>query len=98
MIRSVESIFALVLQGFSMRRRTLGRTGLEVSTLGFGCAKLTFNTREEALRVLETAYEEGITHYDVARVYGLGWAEGILGEFLKNKRDHVTVTTKFGLQ
>ncbi|HEX4053927.1 MAG TPA: aldo/keto reductase [Tepidisphaeraceae bacterium] len=81
-----------------MHRRVLGQTGLEVSALGFGCAKLTAQPRADALKVLETAYAQGITHFDVARLYGLGWAEGILGEFLQGKRNRVTVTTKFGLQ
>ena len=81
-----------------MLRRVLGQTGIEVSVLGFGCAKLTATPQDEALRILETAYAEGITHFDIARLYGLGWAEKILGEFLKGKRDRVTVATKFGLQ
>jgi aryl-alcohol dehydrogenase-like predicted oxidoreductase len=81
-----------------MRRLRLGKTGLEMSVLGFGCAKLTAQPRDEALRVLETAFAGGITHFDVARLYGFGWSEGILGEFLRGKRDRVTVTTKFGLQ
>jgi D-threo-aldose 1-dehydrogenase len=81
-----------------MRRLLLGKTGLEMSVLGFGCAKLTAQPREDALRVLETALANGITHFDVARLYGYGWSEGILGEFLRGKRDRVTVTTKFGLQ
>ncbi|MGD0540169.1 MAG: aldo/keto reductase [Tepidisphaeraceae bacterium] len=81
-----------------MRRLTLGKTGLEMSVLGFGCAKLTAHPRNEAIGVLETALANGVTHFDVARLYGLGWAEGILGEFLKGKRDRVTVTTKFGLK
>src|SRR6266404_3802067 len=81
-----------------MLRRTLGNTGLEVSVLGFGCARLTAQPRQAALSVLQAACAQGITHFDVARVYGLGWAEGILGEFLKGKRDRVTITTKFGLK
>jgi len=48
--------------------------------------------------VLECALDAGITHYDVARLYGFGQAEGILGKYLNGKRDRVTVATKFGLQ
>jgi diketogulonate reductase-like aldo/keto reductase len=81
-----------------MRKLTLGKTGLEMSALGFGCAKLTAQPRDEAIAGLETALANGNTHFDVARLYGLGWAEKILGEFLKGKRDRVTVTTKFGLK
>jgi D-threo-aldose 1-dehydrogenase len=66
--------------------------------IGFGCVRLTSNYSERsALRNLETAYEEGIRHFDVARSYGYGLAEGILGKFLKGKRDRVTITSKFGI-
>jgi D-threo-aldose 1-dehydrogenase len=82
-----------------MRRHFLGATQIEVSHLGFGCVGLTaLPSRSDARRILDHAYAEGITHFDVARAYGFGRAEGILGEFLKGKRDKVTVATKFGLQ
>jgi D-threo-aldose 1-dehydrogenase len=82
-----------------MQQVTLGNSSVRCSVLGFGCVKLTVqNTRAEALRTLECAFEQGITHFDVARLYGFGQAEGILGEFLRGKRERVTVTTKFGLR
>src|SRR5438093_9479056 len=82
-----------------MRRQTLNNTSMETSVLGFGGVTLTLHPRRaQALAMLETALDQGITYYDTARIYGLGHAEGILGEFLKGKRDRVTVTTKFGLQ
>jgi D-threo-aldose 1-dehydrogenase len=82
-----------------MRRLTLGATGIETSQVGFGCVRLTAQrNRREALRILEHAFDLGITHFDVARAYGFGRAEGILGEFLQGKRERVTVATKFGLQ
>lgn len=82
-----------------MRRHFLGATQIEVSHLGFGCVGLTaLPSRNDARRILDHVYAEGITHFDVARVYGFGRAEGILGEFLQGKRDQVTVATKFGLQ
>ena len=66
--------------------------------IGFGCVRLTSNYSERsAIRNLETAFEEGITHFDVARSYGYGLAEGILGKFLKGKGDRVTITSKFGI-
>src|SRR3954449_5791318 len=81
-----------------MRRIRLRNTSVEVSVLGFGCAGLTArNDRPDALRLLESAFDEGITHFDIARLYGLGHAEAILGEFIQNKRDRVTVTTKLGI-
>lgn len=82
-----------------MRRVKLGATGLEASQLGFGCSQLTTHPeRRDAIGMLEHAFALGITHFDVARLYGFGRAEGIVGEFLRGKRDKVTVTTKFGMQ
>lgn len=54
--------------------------------------------RTDSLRLLETAFEAGITHYDVARLYGYGEAESVVGNFLAGRpRDEVTVTTKLGI-
>jgi D-threo-aldose 1-dehydrogenase len=81
-----------------MRRQILGQSVMEVSRLGFGCVKLTtYRERREAVHILEQAFVLGITHFDVARAYGFGRAEFILGKFLRGKRDRVTVATKFGL-
>ncbi|MEP7144203.1 MAG: aldo/keto reductase [Ferruginibacter sp.] len=69
-----------------------------VNNLGFGCVSLTLLPFEQAaLRLLDTAYNEGITHFDTAPLYGNGYSEKIVGKFLKSKRNKVTVTTKFGL-
>ena len=66
--------------------------------LGFGCVKLTSNyTKKQAIRNLEVAFDNGIKHFDVARLYGFGLSEGILGDFSKNKRSSITITTKFGI-
>lgn len=48
--------------------------------------------------LLETAFDSGIRHFDVAPYYGYGEAEAALGAFLRSRRDEVTVTTKFGIQ
>jgi aryl-alcohol dehydrogenase-like predicted oxidoreductase len=78
---------------------SLPGTGITTSVLGFGCSRLLGPTsRGEALRLLETAYDAGIRHFDVARAYGSGDAEAVLGEFLAGRRDQVTVTTKFGMR
>lgn len=66
--------------------------------VGFGCSSLTGTSRTGANRVLKTAFEAGIRHFDVARYYGYGEAEGILGRFLKGCRSEVTITTKFGIE
>lgn len=66
--------------------------------LGFGCSTLGGSTDiKTSLRMLEVAYGYGICHFDVARSYGYGQAESILGHFLKGKRPHVVITSKFGI-
>ena len=81
-----------------MRRVELGRSGIEVSAIGYGCVGLTTLPREsDALRLLARAYDAGITHFDTARAYGAGFSEEILGQFAKGRRDRLTIATKFGL-
>jgi aryl-alcohol dehydrogenase-like predicted oxidoreductase len=58
----------------------------------------THREEAEAVAILERAFALGITHFDVARAYGFGRAEGILGKFLRGRRNRVTVATKLGLQ
>jgi hypothetical protein len=53
--------------------------------------------RSQASRAMAEAFELGVTHFDVARSYGFGRAEQVVGEFIKGRRDRVTVTTKFGV-
>jgi hypothetical protein len=73
-------------------------TGRTTSRLGFGCTVLKGGPGREAnLRLLASAFDAGIRHYDVAPSYGLGVAESILADFLQERRDAVTVTTKVGL-
>ena len=76
----------------------LADTGGTTTRLGFGCSGLMGGISEkESLLLLETAYEEGIRHFDVAPSYGHGQAERCLGKFLRGKPD-VTITTKYGIQ
>ncbi|AEW02998.1 hypothetical protein A4D02_03115 [Niastella koreensis] len=68
------------------------------NNIGLGCVSLTAHQREsEALQILSAAFEEGITHFDTAPVYGQGYSEKILGKFIKQRRSQVTITTKVGL-
>jgi aryl-alcohol dehydrogenase-like predicted oxidoreductase len=69
-----------------------------IPALGFGCSSLTGTSRRVANRVLAAALDSGIRHFDVARYYGYGEAERILGEFLEGRRSEVTITTKFGIE
>ena len=81
-----------------MRFVDLPGTELSLSRLGFGTAGLMARLgRRESVRLLEVAHDSGITHFDTARAYGYGEAEGAIGEFLAGRRDAVTVTTKLGI-
>lgn len=67
--------------------------------LGCGCS--TFGgsvSKKNALRTLEVCYNEGIIYYDVARSYGYGMAEGIVGEFIGSKRPNIILASKFGIE
>ena len=81
-----------------METTILTLTDICTSRIGFGCASLMrLRTRRERQELLGAAYDIGIRHFDVARMYGLGAAERELGIFLHGRRDQVTVTTKFGI-
>lgn len=76
----------------------MGAGYYEGASLGYGCSQLMARAgRAESLRLLETAFDAGVTHYDVARLYGYGAAESAVGDFIAGKRDRVTVATKLGL-
>lgn len=84
-----------------MRSINLGATGRTTSVLGYGCAGLMRpTTATERAALLATAFDAGIRHFDIARYYGHGGSEAILGNFLADNhlRDQVTITTKFGIQ
>jgi D-threo-aldose 1-dehydrogenase len=81
-----------------MDKVLLPSSGLAVSRLGFGCASLMANLdRAQSLQLLEVAFDNGITHFDVARSYGYGASESVLGDFIQHRRDKITVATKFGI-
>jgi aryl-alcohol dehydrogenase-like predicted oxidoreductase len=86
-----------------MEKRTLGRSGLEVSAIGLGCMGLSFGLgpateKPEAIKLLHAAYESGITFFDTAEAYGPFTNEELLGEALAPMRDHVAIATKFGFK
>ena len=77
---------------------TLAGTTLETSRLGLGCADLfRLPSRAQRRRLLGSAYEAGICHFDVAPMYGFGAAEREVGAFAKLQRSRVVVATKFGI-
>jgi D-threo-aldose 1-dehydrogenase len=72
--------------------------GRSTSSLGFGCASLLrLPDPADRQRLLATAVEYGIRHFDVARLYGLGLAEAELAPLLRLHRGQLTLATKFGL-
>jgi D-threo-aldose 1-dehydrogenase len=81
-----------------MQQIALGISGRHTTRLGFGCSSLMGATsRRGSLKLLESAYDAGIRHFDVAPMYGYGEAESCLGEFLQCHPGQVTVTTKYGI-
>jgi aryl-alcohol dehydrogenase-like predicted oxidoreductase len=86
-----------------MNKRKLGKSGLEVSALGFGCMNVAWAygppiDRQQAIKVIREAYERGVTFFDTAEVYGPFISEELVGEALASVRDKVVIATKFGFQ
>ena len=81
-----------------MKYRNLGKTGLKVSELGFGCGSIgglmVRGERKDQLRVVTRAIESGINYFDTARIYGDGQSETNLGQVLKELKSDVVVGTK----
>jgi aryl-alcohol dehydrogenase-like predicted oxidoreductase len=90
-------------KGEAMQTRMLGRSGLEVSALGFGCMGISFGygpaaSREEGLAIVRAAVDRGVTFFDTAEVYGPYANEELVGEALAPVRDRVVIATKFGFK
>jgi aryl-alcohol dehydrogenase-like predicted oxidoreductase len=85
-----------------MKERRLGRTGLRVSEIGFGCWGIGGGSYgpvrdEDSLDALEAAWDSGVNFFDTADTYGEGHSEILLARFLKEKpRDRAIVATKVG--
>jgi|SRR5271165_2206751 len=81
-----------------MRMIPLAQTGRSTTRLGYGCSSLMGGMGHRAsVAILESAFDAGIRHYDVAPAYGYGAAERALGEFLRLHPGVTTVTTKYGI-
>ena len=86
-----------------MKKRILGKSGLEVSTLGLGCMGLSFALgpipeKKDAIKLLRGAFDRGVTFFDTAEAYGPFLNEELLGEALAPFRDQVVIATKFGFK
>ena len=92
-----------------MESRRLGRSGLKVSPLGLGTARMAglgwredlapqdpSQAKRDAVRQIQAAVDLGVTFFDTADNYGQGLSERILGEALRGRRDGIVVATKFG--
>jgi aryl-alcohol dehydrogenase-like predicted oxidoreductase len=84
-----------------MQKRKLGKSGLEVSALGFGCMSLTGAygssiDKPAALQLVRAAVEQGVTFFDTAEVYGPFANEELVGEALAPYKGKVVIATKFG--
>ena len=84
-----------------MRKRVLGKNGLEVSALGLGCMGLSHGYgpatgRPEAVALIRAAVERGVTFFDTAQIYGPFTNEALVGEALEPFRGQVAIATKFG--
>lgn len=85
-----------------MKTRTLGNSGRSVSEIGLGCWQLGADwgsvSEPQAMQILETAWEHGVTFFDTADVYGGGRSEQLIGRFIPQHRDQIFVATKVGRQ
>src|SRR6266851_6205041 len=82
-------------------KRRIGRTSLEVTELGLGCATLGGSripvTRSDAEAIVRAAWEAGVRYVDTAPYYGVGQAERAVGDALRaEKRDEWVLSTKVG--
>jgi len=86
-----------------MKKRKLGKSGLEVSAIGLGCMGMSFaygppKNKAEMIALLRAAAERGITFFDTAEVYGPFANEELVGEGLVPFREQVVIATKFGFK
>jgi aryl-alcohol dehydrogenase-like predicted oxidoreductase len=86
-----------------MQKRKLGKCGLEVSAIGFGCMGLNFSygpglEKQDAVALIRAAFARGVTFFDTAEAYGPFTNEELVGEALAPMRDEVVIATKFGFK
>jgi aryl-alcohol dehydrogenase-like predicted oxidoreductase len=86
-----------------MKKRKLGKSGLEVSAIGLGCMGMSFGygppkEKQAMIALLRAAVERGVTFFDTAEIYGPFTNEELVGEALAPMRERVVIATKFGFK
>ncbi|HTT67667.1 MAG TPA: aldo/keto reductase [Gemmatimonadales bacterium] len=98
---TVSSVIATA--GGAMQKRTLGKSGLEVSALGLGCMGMSYGygpaaDKTEMIALIRGAVERGVTFFDTAEAYGPYANEELVGEALAPFKGQVVIATKFGFE
>jgi aryl-alcohol dehydrogenase-like predicted oxidoreductase len=86
-----------------MQKRKLGKSGLEVSSIGLGCMGMSYgygpaSDKNEMIQLIHAAVDRGVTFFDTAEVYGPFSNEELLGEALAPFRGQVAIASKFGIR
>src|SRR5213595_2557 len=86
-----------------MQKRKLGKSNLEVSAIGRGCMGMSFGygpakDKQEMISLIRAAFEQGVTFFDTAEMYGPFTSEELAGEALARFREKVVIATKFGFK
>ncbi len=84
-----------------MKKRQLGNQGLMVSELGLGCMGMSesYGNRDEqeSIATIHRSLDLGVNFFDTADAYGLGHNEEFIGQAIRDRRDQMTLATKFGI-
>ncbi|MBM3905367.1 MAG: aldo/keto reductase [Thaumarchaeota archaeon] len=87
-----------------MKYRTLGKSGIKVSEIGFGAWTIALDwwgkkiEDDEAKRMLRRAYDLGINFFETGDMYGKGKSEKLIGEVFKGMRNDIVISTKYGYE
>ena len=86
-----------------MQKRKLGKSNLEVSAIGLGCMGMSSGygpakDKQEMISLIRAAFEQGVTFFDTAEMYGPFTNEELAGEALAPFREKVVIATKFGFK
>lgn len=85
-----------------MKYRTLGKSGIKVSEIGFGAWTIALDwwgkkiEDDEAKKLLKKAYDLGINYFETGDIYGRGKSEKLIGEVFAGTRNEVVISTKYG--